>query len=252
MQHNITTIVQDIVNSLNTTVTASFVAGQIVAISDYNGKTQIQFAIKHNIRSGDIITIANATNYSGKYRVIELINSYNIVIDAAYVSESTDIWTLQLNRVEWNFEPTTIKELNQIVEKNQRNSSKAFPIVWLTMNIEQNKTESIVPYDYEIPRLSMVFIWETPKQKGKNSNHIYIPERLDTIVFNIINPYVEEFLEALKADNRINTPTTNKLNENRTMYPRFGWENGAENLINITDAIVLDISDLQINKKQIC
>lgn len=73
-------------------------AGAISSVATYNGGTQalITFTAAHNLRNGDNLTIANATetSYNATHAAVEVINSTQVVIDLAYVAEAdTSAWT---------------------------------------------------------------------------------------------------------------------------------------------------------------
>lgn len=76
----------------------TYTAGAIASVATYNGGTQalITFAAAHNIKNGDNLTIANATetSYNATHTSVEVINGTQVIIDLAYVAEAdTSAWT---------------------------------------------------------------------------------------------------------------------------------------------------------------
>ena len=76
----------------------TYVATSISSVASYNGGAQalITFAAAHNMRQGDNLTIANATeaSYNATHTSVEVHNETQVVIDLAYVAEAdTSAWT---------------------------------------------------------------------------------------------------------------------------------------------------------------
>lgn len=73
----------------------TYVATNFSSVATYEGGTKalVTFAIPHNLRNGDNLTIANSTNYNATYNAIIVVNQYSVIINAAYVSETATAWT---------------------------------------------------------------------------------------------------------------------------------------------------------------
>ncbi len=76
----------------------TYVATAIASVATYNSGAQalITFAAAHNLKNGDNLTIANATeaSYNATHTSVEVINSTQVVIDLTYVAEAdTSAWT---------------------------------------------------------------------------------------------------------------------------------------------------------------
>jgi HK97 family phage major capsid protein len=70
----------------------AYVATDFLNVASYNGGTQslITFNILHNMKNGDNLTIANATeaSYNATHKSVEVINTTQVIIDLAYVAET--------------------------------------------------------------------------------------------------------------------------------------------------------------------
>lgn len=74
----------------------TYIATDFASIATYNSgaQTLVTFAAAHNLRNGDNLTIANATTgaaataYNKTHTAVEVINSLQVVIDAAYVVDA--------------------------------------------------------------------------------------------------------------------------------------------------------------------
>lgn len=78
----------------------TYVATNFLNVATYNGGAQalITFNIAHNIKNGDNLTIANATEatYNATHTSVEVINTTQVVVDVVYVAEAVglvDDWT---------------------------------------------------------------------------------------------------------------------------------------------------------------
>lgn len=76
----------------------TYVATDFASVATYNGGTQalITFAAVHNLRNGDNLTIADATEatYNATHKSIEVINTTQVIIDLTFVVEAdTSAWT---------------------------------------------------------------------------------------------------------------------------------------------------------------
>jgi len=76
----------------------TYVATAFASVATYNSGTQalVTFASAHNMRNGDSLTIANATEatYNATHTAIEVVNATQVIIDVAYVVEAdTSAWT---------------------------------------------------------------------------------------------------------------------------------------------------------------
>lgn len=76
----------------------TYIATAFSSVESYNGGDQslVTFADNHNIKNGDNLTIANATNagYNATHYSVEVINSTQVIIDVDYVVEAdTSAWT---------------------------------------------------------------------------------------------------------------------------------------------------------------
>ena len=81
-----------------TLISGTYSAGDIDAVTTYNGGTQvkIEFAAAHGIKNGDTLTIANATEatYNAAHTAVQVFDATHVIIDLTYVAEAdTDAWT---------------------------------------------------------------------------------------------------------------------------------------------------------------
>lgn len=92
-------VARDFATIINTSETVT--AGQVESVESYDDddKALITFTVNKNIKNGDIITIANATNagYNDSFTAL-VISPKQIVIEEAYVAEAdTSAWTATIN-----------------------------------------------------------------------------------------------------------------------------------------------------------
>jgi len=76
----------------------TYLATAFSSVATYNGGTQalITFAAVHNLRNGDNLIIANASEstYNATHSSIEVINTTQVIIDLTFVTEAdTSAWT---------------------------------------------------------------------------------------------------------------------------------------------------------------
>lgn len=75
----------------------TYTAGAFSSVATHDSGVQalVTFAAAHNLRNGDSLTIANATDpsYNATHTAIQVVNATQIIIDVAYVAESTAAWT---------------------------------------------------------------------------------------------------------------------------------------------------------------
>jgi len=78
----------------------AYVVTDFLNVATYNGGAQslVTFNIKHGLKNGDNLTIANATNagYNATHTSVEVINTTQVIIDVTYVAEAVglvDDWT---------------------------------------------------------------------------------------------------------------------------------------------------------------
>lgn len=76
----------------------TYIAGAISSVATYNSGTQalITFAAAHNLKNGDNLTIANATEatYNATHASVEVPSATTVIIDLTYVVEAdTSAWT---------------------------------------------------------------------------------------------------------------------------------------------------------------
>lgn len=76
----------------------TYAAGAISSVATWNSGTQalITFAAAHNLRNGDNLTIANATEatYNATHTSVEVPSATTVIIDLTYVAEAdTSAWT---------------------------------------------------------------------------------------------------------------------------------------------------------------
>jgi len=76
----------------------TYAAGEIDSVATYNAGTQalLTFDDGHNLKNGDNLTIANATeaSYNAEHKSVEVINTTQVIIDLTFVVEAdTSAWT---------------------------------------------------------------------------------------------------------------------------------------------------------------
>jgi hypothetical protein len=76
----------------------AYVGTSFASVATYNAGAQIlvTFAAAHNLKNGDNLTIADATEttYNATHESVEVINATQVIVDVAYIAEAdTSAWT---------------------------------------------------------------------------------------------------------------------------------------------------------------
>jgi len=155
--------------------------GDVTNVNEIFGITELTITNYTELLVGMIITLDNIN-----YQILSINNN---VISISAIDITATNWSLAVN-----FLYGHRQEINEILtnkDNNQETKFKNFPLIWLDLDIEENKnTSTLIESEADI---ILVFVYKTKKEYRATT-------RLNDNFKLIIQPLLDLFIEKLNSD----------------------------------------------------